>query len=52
MEGHCSTGQSAQWAVVSMEEEEEEKKKKKRRRRSIVYRIGSELLLRILDADV
>jgi len=25
MEGHCSTGQSPQWAVVSMEEEEEEK---------------------------
>jgi len=24
MEGHCSTGQSAQWAVVLMEEEEEE----------------------------
>jgi len=23
MEGHCSTGQSPQWAVVSMEEEEE-----------------------------
>ena len=24
MEGHCLTGQSPQWAVVSMEEEEEE----------------------------
>ena len=24
MEGHCSTGQSPQWAVVRMEEEEEE----------------------------
>ena len=24
MEGHCSTGQSPQWAVVSMEEEKEE----------------------------
>ena len=23
MEGHCSTGQSLQWAVVPMEEEEE-----------------------------
>jgi len=22
MEGHCSTGQSAQWAVVPMEKEE------------------------------
>ena len=24
MEGHCSTGQSLQWAVVPMEEEEDE----------------------------
>jgi hypothetical protein len=24
MEGHCSTGQSSQWAVVLMEEEEKE----------------------------
>jgi len=24
MEGHCSTGQIPQWAVVPMEEEEEE----------------------------
>ena len=24
MEGHCSKGQSPQWAVVPMEEEEEE----------------------------
>ena len=24
MEGHCSTGQRPQWAVVQMEEEEEE----------------------------
>ena len=24
MEGHCSAGQSPQWAVVTMEEEEEE----------------------------
>ena len=24
MEGHCSTGESPQWAVVPMEEEEEE----------------------------
>jgi len=24
MEGHCSTGQSPQWAIVPMEEEEEE----------------------------
>ena len=23
MEGHCSTGQSPQWAIVPMEEEEE-----------------------------
>jgi len=26
MEGHCSTGQSLQWAVVPMEAEEEDKK--------------------------
>ena len=26
MEGHCSTGQNPQWAVVLMEEEEEELK--------------------------
>jgi hypothetical protein len=30
MEGHCSTGQSPQRAVVPMEEEEEKKKKKKK----------------------
>ena len=24
MEGHCSTGQSPQWAVVPMEEEDED----------------------------
>ena len=24
MEGHCSTGQSPQWAVVPIEEDEEE----------------------------
>jgi len=24
MEGHCSTGQSPQWALVPMEEDEEE----------------------------
>jgi len=24
MEGHCSTGQSPQWAVLPMEDEEEE----------------------------
>ena len=28
MEGHCSTGQSPQWAVVPMEEEEEEEEGK------------------------
>jgi len=27
MEGHCSTGQSPQWAVVPVEEEEEDKGK-------------------------
>jgi len=25
MEGHCSTGQSPKWAVVSMEEKEEDR---------------------------
>ena len=29
MEGHCSTGQSPQWAVVPMEEEEEEEEEEK-----------------------
>jgi len=31
MEGHCSTGQSPQWAVVPMDEEEEKMKKKKKK---------------------
>ena len=30
MEGHCSTGQSPQWAVVPMEEEEEEEEEVER----------------------
>ena len=30
MEGHCSTGQSPQWAVVTMEEEEEEEEEEER----------------------
>jgi len=29
MVGHCSTGQSPQWAVVPMEEEEEEEEEEK-----------------------
>jgi hypothetical protein len=33
MEGHCSTGQSPQWAVVPMEEEEEKEKKNKNKRK-------------------
>ena len=33
MEGHCSTGQSPQWAVVPMEEEEEEEEKKKTKKK-------------------
>jgi len=28
MEGHCSTGQSPQWAVVPTEEEEEEEEER------------------------
>jgi hypothetical protein len=30
MEGHCSTGQSPQWAVVSMEEKEEEEEEEEK----------------------
>jgi len=33
MEGHFSTGESPQWAVVPMEEEEEEEEERRRRRR-------------------
>jgi len=33
MEGHCSTGQSPQWAVVPVEEEEEEERKNKKKKR-------------------
>jgi len=33
MEGHCSTGQSPQWAVVPMEEEDEEEKKNKKKKK-------------------
>ena len=29
MEGHCSTGQSPQWAVVPMEEEQEQEEQEK-----------------------
>ena len=29
IEGHCSTGQSPQWAVVPMEEEEEEEEERR-----------------------
>ena len=35
MEGHCSTGQSPQWAVVPMEEEEEEEENVKRKLKEI-----------------
>ena len=39
MEGHCSTGQSPQWAVVPMEEEEEEEEEeeKKKKKKSSNY---------------
>ena len=30
MEGHCSTGQYPQWAVVPMEEEEEEEEEEEK----------------------
>ena len=32
MEGHCSTGQRPQWAVVPMEEEEEGRRRERRGR--------------------
>jgi len=32
MEGHCSTGQSPQWAVVPMEEEEEEEEEEEKKK--------------------
>ena len=39
MEGHCSTGQSRQWAVVPMEEEEEEEEEEEVRVHTVkVYR--------------
>jgi len=38
MEGHCSTGQSPQWAVVPMEEEEEEEEEEEKK--NIPYRYG------------
>ena len=31
MEGHCSTGQNPQWAVVPMEEEKEEEEEEKKK---------------------
>jgi len=34
MEGHCSTGQSPQWAVVPMEDEEEEEEEEDTRETS------------------
>jgi len=34
MEGHCSTGQSPQWAVVVIKEEEENKKKEEAHKHS------------------
>jgi hypothetical protein len=33
MEGHCSTGQSPQWAVAKMEEEEEEDDEKNKKKK-------------------
>jgi len=37
MEGHCSTGQSPQWAVVPMEEEEEKEEDGQNNCKSIIY---------------
>jgi hypothetical protein len=36
MEGHCSTGQSPQWAVVPVEEEEEEEEEKKKKKKMMM----------------
>jgi len=39
MEGHCSTGQSPQWAVVSMEEEEEGRGRRRKKSSFISIRL-------------
>jgi len=36
MEGHCSTGQSPQWAVVPMENEEEEEEEEEQQHLTLV----------------
>jgi len=45
MKGHCSTGQSPQWAIVLMEEEEEEEYRRKRLWRCLKYGSVSSLAL-------
>jgi len=41
MEGHCSTGQSPQWAVVPMEEEEEEEEEEEKKYTLPIWTIRS-----------
>ena len=38
MEGHCSTGQSPQWAVVLMEEEREDPGKDGKRKQKEIFK--------------
>jgi len=45
MEGHCSTGQSPQFAVVPMGEEEEEEEEKKKKWKDIVRQAKAHSLL-------
>jgi len=48
MEGHCSTGQSPQWAVVPMEKEEgEDPEKMERGSRKRSSSAGSEKMERV-----
>ena len=47
MEGHCSTGQSPQWAVVPMEEEGEDPGKMERGSRKRSSSAGSEKMERV-----
>jgi len=36
MEGHCSTGQSPQWAVVPIEEEKEEEEEEEQQQQQVL----------------
>ena len=41
MEGHCSTGQSRQWAVLLMEEEEEKEEQEQEKVALTVFKPGN-----------